>query len=962
MSVATSTSHAWFSLRSVCSLAWQQLKATSALRWSTLLATVLIQWAIPFVGSPTRGSGLVLLPLLTFALVGPAVSLAQECEMRTRSRLLMLPVSWLLVSTVLVAQLLAQLLGMTAVAALNWYLVRQVASIPFEGGLLEALAHNSGTAPSFVFWLLVVAISAGLFGATLGRRSISAIGLGTALFLGVMVFALSQEQTGSDFAPLGLGATVVLAGLNIFGLRRWFHRAENATAAIPIVSVGRCPDRYLQSQSRSRAWQDLRLLVWHERRRSLPWVCVGILFGAVMLANHLTFDIAGLVFGTMFGLLAFRNEQADSRFRFLRDRGLSPSVVWLSRQAVWFPWLVCLNLAYAAVLFAIARPRIGQDTQTILPMSLALSMVAYSVGQLCLLASRRFHVAIGLAVGCGCAIYIWTHLTCRLYAVPAVVSMGPLLTGVLLASWLTCRRWLDERATAGRIVSTLAITAVASYAMVSAFRVFEIPTDNEYVSNAVAMTKEAEPKRLVRTNEARANAKRLLHISRRLIDRDRFPVGPTFCRIDRSPVGWGELDDATRQWATVNTDAVEESLKLLERSDFFFSGANSGGATTVQPKQLVGLPAAITEIAHNWASAFDLYAPMFLLELHGVKAEADGDFARAATLYQAAIRGYWRTLSSERPDSDVLTVYPAAGHVFRRLGRLSASIVDSDPAVARRLRDDISRLATERPSLHDINDWQRELAISRPLGEEPTRPFEFAFVGERRAHSHRWLARPFGQTSPIIDSVPDVFTLGERRNRLVQWRHSRQRNLLAVYERVQQSDHPRREWIQGLDANWLVDKPWQQFMASTPSFYPLLAESPVHWIYADLDLRTDINAAKCLAKLAADLQEGKPLTVLFGPDFERTTVWELGRDPWQGKPFLFHPEGLSETTLDSMNNPIPAGTPLLVGVGSPPQQAYKFEYDPNILAGGPRYYVLPDFVQNQIRQRRSTGESSEKSD
>ncbi len=503
-------------------------------------------------------------------------------------------------------------------------------------------------------------------------------------------------------------------------------------------------------------------------------------------------------------------------------------------------------------------------------------------------------------------------------------------------------------------------TALVTYASVGLFRVYEVPA--EYVSNRGARVPPPEHVRnLVRSSEARANAKRFLEISRRLIDQHRSPVGPTFCRLDRAPVGWDELDDQTRNWATTNTDAVEDILRLLELRHFYFADPNGGGRSTVQPGQLVGVPDEIAEVAPDWASMFDVYAPMLILELHGAKAEADGDPARAAMLYSAAVRGYWHTLSSERSDSDVLTVYAAAGHVFRRLGRLSASVVATHPSLAKRLRNDISRLAEERPSLHDINAWQRDVAMSHRLGTEITRRFEFALSGERASHSRRWLARPFGQTTRVNDSVPDVFTFGQRRKRLVQWRHSRQSSLLTEYDGMKGGEGL-SEWLRYTASNWLTHNQWQHFLASTPSFYPLIAESPVDWIYADLDLRTDVEAAKCLAKFAADLHEGRSLTALLGSRIEQTAVWGLGRDPWTNMPFHFRPDGPAEPKLNSMNRPIPAGTPVLVSAGSPPQQAYKFKYDPNILAGGPRYYVLPKVVRDLIRQSTPTGRNGEKSD
>jgi len=218
----------------------------------------------------------------------------------------------------------------------------------------------------------------------------------------------------------------------------------------------------------------------------------------------------------LFGSLTFSLDPMW-RARFLAERGVSPRLVWLSRQIVWGGWLLGL-LAIALVLTVVpwllpppvlseARSpwlswdlspqgkslrfftadlqiqesffRLGNEDLAInawLVWSMLFS--TYCVSQLMSLMVRRRLLAAVFAIVVGCLVAAWAYLM-FLLDVSWLWSVLPVGIACLMATWLRAPSWLFARSglrgwmgPMAVIVAALAGIAVA----IPRYRVDEIPT------------------------------------------------------------------------------------------------------------------------------------------------------------------------------------------------------------------------------------------------------------------------------------------------------------------------------------------------------------------------------------------------------------------------------------------------------------------------------------------------------
>jgi hypothetical protein len=218
----------------------------------------------------------------------------------------------------------------------------------------------------------------------------------------------------------------------------------------------------------------------------------------------------------LFGSLAFSVDPMW-RARFLAEHGVSPRLVWLSRQIVWGGWLFGL-LAIAVVLTVVpwlipppvlseARPE-GEWWDTSLPgqtlriltadsstqrslfrlcneelatnawLVWAMLFSAYCVAQLLSLMVRRRLLAAVFSIVLGCVAAGWTYLMCVL-DVPWLWSVLPLGIACLMATWLRAPSWLFARGGWRGWMGPMAVivAALAGIAVgIPVYRVDEIPT------------------------------------------------------------------------------------------------------------------------------------------------------------------------------------------------------------------------------------------------------------------------------------------------------------------------------------------------------------------------------------------------------------------------------------------------------------------------------------------------------
>lgn len=936
--VAPPTSGGWFSLqsfRSARAIAWQQLKATQTLRYLVIGGIVALQWAMPVMFEPHNSyeaaMGGAFLLILAFALIAPSLILAAECESRTRLRRLMLPTTWWATSATLVCLGLGSLILFAAVAAANWLLVTstfaiQAVALPFDNWL----KHPAGSlAGSLVFGALFVlmAFAFGILGATMGRKMRTAIGISVGLFILLTNVAILGNWTGDDFIGLTAFVAPPLIVFDVWGLRHWFYASENAVFSMPALVNTRCPEKLVTSRPRSRFWHDVKLLVWHESKTTRIWwlgASVTVVATAATASGGAALMIV-MALSAILGAMSFRSEQTESRYRFLGHRGISASAVWLSRHMVWVPRTVISMVLGIGVLWWTSRADFVYYLRDVRGAIIAGSAALYALGQVCSACCRRLHVALTLSLVFAVLFVVWWRLMVDIMKVPAAISMASVVPGLMLVSWRQCHDWLDERPGIRRPLWGVMASLAVTYCCVGVFRATEIPS--EYLNKQFGFhyrPERLEPKPLVRSETAKQNANKLLAIGQ---DLAKDGAGAfRFWRLDRSPADWIRLNEPMRDWARRNANRVPRTLVVLDNADFYFA--------PIQP-----------------GDVFDRYAPLLLLELHGTKAESEGDHRRAAELYFAAIRGYWKTISSDRPGPDSLLAYAAAGHICRRVGRMSARLATAgvgdggDQFIA-----ELERVVATRPTLHDVNTWNRDVCLDlvrRPTQQGPLRIAYPSGSDGRRARLANFVSwHEYG------GGMVDLFTFGLRDRRLIHWMRSRHAAPIDHYVAPLAGVERPAEAINRLEQLWLLDERAGHFAATTPTSTDYWAKfDVVSCLYAEFDLQTDLAAARQLMSIGYQAGGASSDGVSAAP----RRKFQLGIDPWSGEPFVLQSARRGECK-DAWGEPIPEGTIVLKSHGSIPKQiSEQSDYDPDMLIGGPRYYVPPAGLQ-KLLQRPNTEE------
>lgn len=954
--VATPTPGGLFLLRAVRSLIWQQLKVTQALRYLVIGGIVGLQWVMPLLFKPhnTHGPaiGASLLLILAFALIAPSLVLAAEWESRTRSRRLMLPTSWWVSSGLLACLGLANMILFAVISAVNWYLVTgafeiQAVALPFD----YWLQHPAET---LVFGTLFVlaAFGFGILGAAWGRNMRTGICISVGAFIVLTNVAILGNWTGDRFPGLAVFVLPTLLAIDIWSLRRWFHASENSVFTVPSIANTRCPERLVTSRPRSRAWHDVRLLVWHERATSRLWwlgASAVVMATAATVFGHRALSFL-LCLGVILGALVFQSEKTASRFRFLSHRGISPTAVWLSHHLVWLPRLAISLTVGLAGLWYFSDPDFVEYLRPARGNIIAAAIALYAFGQAISMCVRRLHVVLAVALVVAVLFVAWWRWVIMLLEVPGAVSMLTVVPGLLWVSWRRCHTWLDERKPGWRpLIGALASMAM-TYCSVAVYRATEIPDADDWYRLPSEPMHE-KPRSVIHSGEAHRNATKLLAIGKKLVNPQ--TAQPTMWRLDRPPIRWEQTDVATRLWALRNEELVKDTLAAIKPGSFFFDSRlpESYAQVWMHETSFVSYSGENTKHGQHQGSLFTRYAPLLLLELHGAKAESEGDVDRAADLYLAAMRGYWKTMSSDRPGPDLLVAYAAAGHLCRRIGRLAADHANNGSGRWLTLITELKQTIQQRPTLSDANARHREICLelaSQPAANLREHPqFESGEITQP-FRGQRWLA-PVGSWTTRAPDRPDLFTNGLRERQLINWLWRRNEQLIAALTAAYKPIDHLRNHLGDLEKHWPFHEHQAGYTRTTPSAGRYVYSfNPIDCLYAEFDLQTDLAAAEQMTSL------GRTKTGALDPSI---------KDPWTGKAFELVLTAAGDTIRDAGGSPIPEGTPVLRSAGSlKPASQYESRYDPDILGGGSRYYIPPSSLVASLREGLAEQAEAEKSD
>lgn len=209
-----------------------------------------------------------------------------------------------------------------------------------------------------------------------------------------------------------------------------------------------------------REWREARVWLWLLPIAFAPWLAFeveeydqslrrfGTSFshGLFMLGTMpvlATLSIMLTMLPTLWGVWAMHHDQRQGLFRFLSDRGGSPTGIWLSKHAVWLPQVLLLALIAGTTLgwhLHWAKPA---EFGLFVAFALAGALQGYAAGQWLAQLIRSPLTSLFLASVLSLLLAGWSQLLWVIDA-PGLYQLVPAAT-LLLASWVHASDWLEER-------------------------------------------------------------------------------------------------------------------------------------------------------------------------------------------------------------------------------------------------------------------------------------------------------------------------------------------------------------------------------------------------------------------------------------------------------------------------------------------------------------------------------------
>ncbi len=260
------------------------------------------------------------------------------------------------------------------------------------------------------------------------------------------------------------------------------------------------------------AWKELRSIVMF----LILWGLMGwiIVDGSFLFMNELNgiSILYMLLTPLVAGLMAYMVDQSRETQLFLGSRGVSPSLVWITRNTLWFSVAIVLVLGWSlwdrygvhsnegpkqhgSKYVHQSALRILDEVRTHYPVfemrpyppatsadiALQTSLVGslllgcFALGGMCGMWFRRPVVAASAAVSGGVFLFLWHWLALKA-AVPLWLTTWPLAIVWFVATWRSRDRWLIARTQWGRQCVWLFIPWLFVVVMFPIARYYQIPT------------------------------------------------------------------------------------------------------------------------------------------------------------------------------------------------------------------------------------------------------------------------------------------------------------------------------------------------------------------------------------------------------------------------------------------------------------------------------------------------------
>lgn len=408
-------------------------------------------------------------------------------------------------------------------------------------------------------------------------------------------------------------------------------------------------DRLAAVKETSPMWQrTMKRLIWLELKQALTighvlWIA-GLLFFVwfPLEGNDPKTQVVRGIFGMLLsslliGVWTFQAEGAR-RTRFLADHGLSPHVVWLSKQLVWgmltvavtAPCVLAISVAnhryvqwYALQYQASVSSLFHDDVpgSSAITFAVILAGLGYAAGQFASMLIARGVTASFVGFVLLVMLVPWTWLVIEL-RIPLSISVTPLFLILLATTLGWSRHWMLEQATARswlRLAGLLGLSIVLVWAGVGAFRVYEVPRP-DFV-DAIAPLREAHGAPITPEEAETATLYR-----RALTDLKWQGKGTEYLPTSgqQSAIhGWKHATEFERRMLAENQNALRQGLAASERPTCAINDP-------LRPK---------SEMEHDFSFSFlNGYRLATLMLLSARKLEGQGQLDEALNRYVAVLR------------------------------------------------------------------------------------------------------------------------------------------------------------------------------------------------------------------------------------------------------------------------------------------------------------------------------------
>ena len=485
---------------------WKEYRAQRAFWISIALATVIVESALlanPWASQPERIQSLFAAGLtfaVLYALGSAATLFATEREDETYDFLRALPVRPLVVFL----GKIAYAVGSTAAM----YLVAWSLALALARGLPDPNFNQRMWALLGVWGVELLAWGI-LFSLLLKRPLVAAILAGTVGSIDGIRFIGMDHITNGIPGRLLIVALVMAADIALAA--RWFRERWLRSARPPSKGFSEeqieaiydlvLPVRSTWASGVTRGTRDrppsaatmLGRLLWQELRQSTAikvalfvWLLPAafLVWMSWILGNDYTrkpglwpevIIVPGFS-AVLSSSLLYLGDQTGCRFRFLAEHGISPRLVWLSRQIGGF-------IVVLLGLLLVLPPTIGQighlptGRWLVIESLLGAVVAAYACGQLCSMTFRSGLLAVISGTILTYVVCVWAVMMYML-GLSWLWSVAPLPLAFLVSTWLHAPDWLLERKTwRARLRSDLVIAAalLAILVAIPLVRVYEIP-------------------------------------------------------------------------------------------------------------------------------------------------------------------------------------------------------------------------------------------------------------------------------------------------------------------------------------------------------------------------------------------------------------------------------------------------------------------------------------------------------